>query len=109
MAPSGSRLSPRDGLLIITDTGFGLNHGAGLGSTTRLGATLPATTAAGSIWADIGAGRRVRSSLLARYTRPRWSPGLVVRTSAWVSRSAPAAAWDGLHWDGVSRTSPPIM
>src|ERR1700758_1308853 len=71
----------RAGLLINMVTGSGLSRGAGPGSMTRLGDTLPSTMAAGCIRAATGDGRRDRFTPV-QSTHQHWLRGLAARAGA---------------------------
>ena len=103
----------RAGRLIATVTGYGSLRGAGPGSMTPPGASLPSIMAAGSLTADTGDGRQVpcMSAGVLTMRRPWWA-GLVAQAGASASRSESAselvAAVAGSPWDGVNLTIPGI-
>src|SRR6516165_9219006 len=107
---SGFRTAcPWAGRLTALGTGHGLLPGAGHGSMTHRGASLPSTTAAGSPTAVFGAGLRDPFMLAGVLTTlPPWWGGLGVGDGASGSRldSALAADAAGSRWDGVNLIIP---
>src|SRR5262249_33346439 len=107
------RWSALDGLPTVTAIGVTSAHGAGRGWTTRPGALLPSTMAAGHSSAVAGAGARVPTMRLRFMALHSWA-SLAALTGGLASPSAAGEAeLDGFRWGrtsaialGIARATP---
>src|SRR5579864_4368706 len=94
-----------DGLPIASVTGFTSAPGAGPGSKTSLGDSLPSIMAVGHLSATDGSGFQDRSSFVQYGRLLWWHSWVAVRASI----SPPALEWDGFRWLREKFISPDIV